>query len=209
MLQRVVKSSDCRRPKGTELSKFRHLDTAFVLVVIVVWLRAGKGSMGVGLAIKEDIVKKPGENGIAIEWISARLLKALISIKSNFVTFVVAYVQTEEAPEGQKAKYMTALNCTVASVPARYASMRGARRQGVLKVGCCGTRPSSRVRARAPPVQDLLRGGYKCGLHAFQGGQKHHGRFGTPEEEKGGGGAEGSSCRRVSPRDAALRHALR
>ena len=26
------------------------------------------------------------------------------------------------------------------------------------------------------------------GLHAFQGGQRHHGRFGTPEEEKGGGG---------------------
>ena len=33
--------------------------------------------------------------------------------------FVVAYAPTEEAPEGQKAKYITALNCTVASVPAR------------------------------------------------------------------------------------------
>ena len=32
---------------------------------------------------------------------------------------MVAYVPTEEAPEGQKAKYMAALNCTVASVPAR------------------------------------------------------------------------------------------
>ena len=42
-----------------------------------------------------------------------------MSIKSNFVTFVVAYAPTEEAPEGQKAKYMAALNCTVASVPAR------------------------------------------------------------------------------------------
>ena len=52
----------------------------------------------------------------------------------------------------------------------------------------CGTRPSSRVRARAPPVQHLLRGGHKRGLHAFQGGQRHHGRFGTPEEKKGGGG---------------------
>ena len=40
-------------------------------------------------------------------------------IKSNFVTFVVAYAPTEEAPEGQKAKYMAALNYTVASVPAR------------------------------------------------------------------------------------------
>ena len=43
----------------------------------------------------------------------------LNSIKSNFVTFVVAYAPTEETPEGQKAKYMAALNCTVASLPAR------------------------------------------------------------------------------------------
>ena len=52
-------------------------------------------------------------------------------------------------------------------------------------------RPSSRVRARTPPVQHLLRGGYKLGLHAFQGGRRDHGRFGTPEEEKGGGGPGG------------------
>ena len=32
---------------------------------------------------------------------------------------MVAYVPTEEAPERQKVKYMAALNCTVASVPAR------------------------------------------------------------------------------------------
>ena len=66
--------------------------------------------------------------------------------------------------------------------------MRAARRQGVLEVVCCKTRPSSRVRAPAPPVQYLLRGGYKRGLRVFQGGRRHHGRFGTPEEEKGGGG---------------------
>ena len=66
--------------------------------------------------------------------------------------------------------------------------MRAARRQVVLEVVCCGIKPSSRVRARAPPVQHLLRGGYKRGLHAFQGGQRHHERFGTPEGEKGAGG---------------------
>ena len=59
---------------------------------------------------------------IAIEYISARLLKARISIKSNFVTFVVAYAPTEEAPEEQKGKYMAALNSTIASVPARSTS---------------------------------------------------------------------------------------
>ena len=60
-----------------------------------------------------------GKDGIAIECISARLPKARISIKSNFVTFVVAYAPTEEALEGQKAKYMAALNSTVASMSAR------------------------------------------------------------------------------------------
>ena len=66
--------------------------------------------------------------------------------------------------------------------------MRAARRQGVLGVVCYGTRPSLRVFARGPPVQHLLRGGYKRGLHVFQGGQRHHGRFGAPEEERGAGG---------------------
>ena len=82
-------------------------------------VKGRKGQHGVGLAIKEEIVKKAGEDGIPIECISARLLKARISIESNFVTFVVAYAPTEEAPEGQKAKYMATLNYTVASVPAR------------------------------------------------------------------------------------------
>ena len=81
-------------------------------------VKGRKWQHGVRLAIKEEIVKKAGEDDITIERISACLLKARISIKSNFVTFVVAYAPTEEAPEVQKAKYMAALNCTVASVPA-------------------------------------------------------------------------------------------
>ena len=79
----------------------------------------GRKEHGVGLAIKVKIVKKAGQDGITIECITARPLKARITIKSNFVTFVVAYAPTEEAPEGQKAKYMAVPNCTVASVPAR------------------------------------------------------------------------------------------
>ena len=67
----------------------------------------------------KEIVKEAGKDGIAIECIRARLLKARILIKSNFVTFVVAYAPTEEAPEGRKAKYIAGLNNTVASVPAR------------------------------------------------------------------------------------------
>ena len=45
-VQMVVTSSDCKRPRGTELPKLRHLDTASFSAVIVAWLRAGKGSMG-------------------------------------------------------------------------------------------------------------------------------------------------------------------
>ena len=69
-------------------------------------VKGRKGQHRVGLAINEDIAKKDGEDGITIECISARLVKARFLIKSNFVTFVAA-------------KYMAALSCTVASVPAR------------------------------------------------------------------------------------------
>ena len=86
--------------------------------------------------------------------------------------------------------------------------MRAAQRRGVLGMVRCGTRPSSRVRDRAPPVQHRLRGGYIRGLHAFQGGQRHHGRFGALEEGKGVRGAGGSNCWIVSSGDPALGHAL-
>ena len=75
-------------------------------------------------------------------------------------------------------------------IPRWHASMRTARRQGVQRVVRCETGPSSMVLARTPPVQHLLRGGSRRGLHAFQGGQRHHGRFGASEEENGGGGGQ-------------------
>ena len=61
---------------------------------------------GVGLAITGEIVKKAGKDGITIKCISARLLKARISIQSNLVRIVVAYALTEEAAKRQKAKNM-------------------------------------------------------------------------------------------------------
>ena len=73
-------------------------------------VKGKKGQYMVGLAIKENMGKKAGEDEITIEGISARLLKAQISIISNFATFMVAYAPTEEAPEGQKTKYMAAFN---------------------------------------------------------------------------------------------------
>ena len=84
-----------------------------------------KGRIGqheVGLAIKEAIVKNAGKDGVTIKGISARLIDARISFVSSFVTFVVAYTSTEQAPEGQNTMYMAALNSTVPSVPARNTS---------------------------------------------------------------------------------------
>ena len=69
-----------------------------------------KEQHGVGLTIKEGIAKKAGKDRIAMDYISARPLKARTLIKSNFVTSVVAYTSTEEAPEEHKAEYMAALN---------------------------------------------------------------------------------------------------
>ena len=46
-------------------------------------------------------------------------MKAHNSIKSTFVTSMVAYAPTEDVEEGEKAKYVSALNRTVARVPAR------------------------------------------------------------------------------------------
>ena len=46
-------------------------------------IKGRKGQHGVGLTVKEEIVTKDGKDGIAIECISARLLKARISVESN------------------------------------------------------------------------------------------------------------------------------
>ena len=82
-------------------------------------VKGRKGQHGVRLAVKEEIVKKAGKDGTAIEYINARLLKARISTRSTFATFVVAYAPTEDAVEGEKVKYMAALNSTVEPVPAQ------------------------------------------------------------------------------------------
>ena len=60
----------------------------------------------------------------------------------------------------------------------------------MLGVVGCGTSPLSRIRARAPPVQHLLRVDYKRGLYAFQGGQRHPGRFGAKNGARGSGGKQ-------------------
>ena len=60
---------------------------------------------------------------------------------------MVAYAPTEEAPEGQKAKYMAAMNCTVASsVPAReYVFVLTDANAGIGKRGEGGGETDSKV----------------------------------------------------------------
>ena len=67
---------------------------------------------------------------------------------------------------------------------------------------------STSTRPRFLKVVYVTGAAYKRDLHAFQGGQRHHGRFGTHEEENRGGRTGGCNCRRISPGDAALGHAL-
>ena len=72
-----------------------------------------KDKLFVSLRIRKSRRVPTGKDGIAIECISARLLKARISIQSTFVTFVVAYAPTEDATEGEKDKHMAALNLSL------------------------------------------------------------------------------------------------
>ena len=72
--------------------------------------------------------------------------------------------------------------------------MRAAQRQGVLGVVRCKTGLSPRVRARAPPVQHLFRGGYKQrDLHEFQGGQRKYGGALVQLRKKKGAGVRGEA----------------
>ena len=77
-----------------------------------------------------------------------------------------------------------------------YKYTRAARRRGVLGVVCCGTGPSLRVRARTLTIQRFLRGGYKHGKYAFQGGQRHHGPFWGISKIKTWAGGRGEATAR-------------
>ena len=59
---------------------------------------------------------------------------------------------------------------------------------GCARDGSLGNKTFVKGGSWRPSCLNLRRGGYKRGLHTFQGGQRHHGRFGAPEEENGVGG---------------------
>ena len=80
--------------------------------------------------------------------------------------------------------------------------MRAARRRGVLGVVCCGTGPSPRVRARAPPLQHVAYTRFKADKDILDA-------LVHLREKRERGGAEGSNCRNASLGDAALGYVLR
>ena len=84
--------------------------------------------------------------------------------------------------------------------------MRVARRQDVLRVVRCGIEPSSRVRARTPPVQNLIHGRLNVVYTRFKADEDILDALVHLKEKNGAGGAGGSNWGRASPGDAALEH---
>ena len=165
----------------------------------------------VGILLEEQSNFRPNRSTTDMMFVIRRLQELSqnkrIPLYVCFIDLTKAYDSIDRTPLDSVRTFWCATEHDLghSSIPRWHSSIRRARWQGVLGVVRCGTRPSSRVRARAPPFQHLLRGGHERGPHAFQGRQTHHERFGTPEEEKR---ARGSNCRTVSLGDAALGHAL-
>ena len=64
------------------------------------------GILGVGLAVRESIVRALGPDGIVPEHISARLLKVRVIFKHRTATtFIVGYAPTETAATCHKSKF--------------------------------------------------------------------------------------------------------
>ena len=77
------------------------------------------GILGVGLAVRESIIRALGPDGFVPEHISARLLKVRVIFKHRTATtFIVGYAPTETAATCHKSKFWKELRRTVAEVPA-------------------------------------------------------------------------------------------
>ena len=80
----------------------------------------------------------------------------------------------------------------------------------MLGVVRCGTGPSPRVRARAPPVQNIFFAVVtNVAYTRFEAGKDIMDALVLLGKKRRAGGAGGSSCWRASPGDAALGHTLR
>ena len=80
-----------------------------------------KGNHGVGLAVRESIVVGMDKGDVAVERISARLMKVRIQFKgkSNGVSFIVGYAPTLDKSTREKYYFVCSLDEVVKGVPSR------------------------------------------------------------------------------------------
>ena len=80
-----------------------------------------KGNHGVGLAVRESIVAGMDKVDVAVECISARLMKVHIQLKgkSNRVSFIVGYASTLDKSTSEKDYFWSSLDEVVKGVPSR------------------------------------------------------------------------------------------
>ena len=80
-----------------------------------------KGNHGVGLAVREPIVAGMDEGEVAVECISARLMKVRIQLKgkTNGVSFIVGYAPTLDKSTSEKNYFWSSLDEVVKGVPSR------------------------------------------------------------------------------------------
>ena len=80
-----------------------------------------KGNHGVCLAVRESIVAGMDKGDVAVECISARLMKVRIQLKgkSNGVSFIVDYALTLDKSTSEKDYFWSSLDEGVMGVPSR------------------------------------------------------------------------------------------
>ena len=80
-----------------------------------------KGNHGVGLVVRESIVAGMDKGDVAVECISARLMKVCIQLKgkSNGVSFIVGYAPTLNKSTSENEYFWNSLDEVVKEVPSR------------------------------------------------------------------------------------------
>ena len=106
----------------------RNGQSAFTAAGYVVFCSGANGrkcekwrNHGVGLAVRESIVAGMDKGGVAVECISARLMKVRIRLKrkSNGVSFIVGYAPTLDKSTNEKDYFWSSLDEVVNGVPSR------------------------------------------------------------------------------------------
>ena len=100
-----------------------------------------KGNHGVDLAVRESIVAGIDKGDVAVECISARLMKVRIQLKgkSNGVSLVVGYVPTLDKSTSENDYFWSSLDEVVKGVPSRdhlIVLMHPNARKGLRGIGC-------------------------------------------------------------------------